>query len=95
MRCVRGEIYTSGGYIWKYKKDCEDLLTKGGNLKKRYIKLGKPGPSGKPILQYSKEGKFIKEYKSISEVGFVSITSICNCLSGRSKTAGGFVWKYK
>lgn len=34
MRCARGEIYTSGGYIWKYKKDCENLLTRRGNLKK-------------------------------------------------------------
>lgn len=50
MRCVKGEIYTSSGYIWKYKDSCRTLLTKEGNLKKRYIKLGKSGPSKKPIL---------------------------------------------
>lgn len=50
MRCVKGEIYTSSGYIWKYKDSCRNLLTKEGNLKKRHIKLGKPEPPKKPIL---------------------------------------------
>lgn len=95
MRCVRGEIYTSGGYIWKYKDSCKDLLTKEGNLKKRYIKLGKSGPPKKPILQYSKEGEFIREWPSASDVQFVNRKSIVECLSGRNKTDGGFVWKYK
>lgn len=95
MRCVRGEIYTSGGYIWKYKKDCENLLTKKGNLKKQYIKLGKPGPPKKPILQYSKDGQFIQEWTSASDVQFVKRKAIVECLSGRNKTAGGFIWKYK
>ena len=95
MRCVRGEIYTSGGYIWKYKDSCKDLLTKEGNLKKGYIKLGKSGPPKKPILQYSKEGEFIREWPSASDVQFVNRKSIVECLSGRNKTAGGFVWKYK
>lgn len=95
MRCVKGEIYTSSGYIWKYKDSCRNLLTKEGNLKKRYIKLGKSGPPKKPILQYSKEGEFIKEWSSASDVQFVNRKSIVECLSGRNKTAGGFVWKYK
>lgn len=95
MRCVKGEIYTSGGYIWKYKEDCTNLLTKNKNLDKKYIKLGKPGPSKKPILQYNKNGEFIQEWPSASDVQFVKRKAIVECLSGRNKTAGGFIWKYK
>lgn len=95
MRCARGEIYTSGGYIWKYKKDCENLLTRRGNLKKQSINLGKSGPPKKPILQYSKDGEFIREWTSASDVQFIKRKAIVECLSGRNKTAGGFIWKYK
>lgn len=95
MRCVRGEICTSGGYIWKYKKDCENLLTRSGNLRKQYINLSKSGPPKKPILQYSKNGEFIQEWASASDVQFVKRKAIVECLSGRNKTAGGFIWKYK
>lgn len=51
-----------------------------------------------PILQFSKDGMFIKEWTSIIEAGRqlrTSIGNICACLNGRRKSAGGFVWKYK
>ena len=51
----------------------------------------------KPIIQYDKQGNFIKEWKSATEakneLGYKD-TPICNCLKGRCKTAGGYVWKY-
>ena len=44
-----------------------------------------------------KEGKFIREYEAISDaqrkLGILK-TSIVNALSGKSKLAGGFIWKY-
>jgi group I intron endonuclease len=51
-----------------------------------------------PIIQYDKQGNFIKEFPSAVEA--MKITNIKNdnihqCLKGKSKTAGGFVWKYK
>lgn len=52
----------------------------------------------KPILQYNKDGELLFEYPSISEASRqsgISITAIHNCLSGRSKTSGGYLWKYK
>lgn len=51
-----------------------------------------------PILQYNKEGVFIKEWKSLSsasEYYKCVISNIANCLTNRSKTACGFIWKYK
>lgn len=51
-----------------------------------------------PVLQYNSKGKFIKEYKSISEASRqtkINKTSISNCCNGKTKMAGNFVWKHK
>jgi group I intron endonuclease len=52
---------------------------------------------GKKIAQYTKDNVFVKEYISIAEAGRTSSVkgkTIQNALSGRNKTAGGFIWKY-
>ena len=50
----------------------------------------------KPVLQFDKEGKFIKEYESIDsaikETGVLHVSCVCR---GERKTAGGYIWKYK
>lgn len=51
-----------------------------------------------PILQFTKDGTFIKEWQSAKEAECqlgIARTSICACLKGRLKSAGGFVWRYK
>ena len=51
----------------------------------------------KEVQQYSVDGELIAAYKSTvyaSQVTGISGTSITNNLKGRSKTAGGYVWKY-
>lgn len=49
-----------------------------------------------PILQFKKDGTFIKEWPSMREAGRqLDIHAICGCLKGRRKHAGGFVWRYK
>lgn len=51
-----------------------------------------------PILQFTKDGTFIKEWPSAKEAGrqlVISQGNICSCLKGRLKSTGGFVWKYK
>lgn len=53
--------------------------------------------NSKPILQYSKEGIFIKKWASvieaIKELG-LSYPAIWYCATGRRKTAGGYKWQY-
>lgn len=52
----------------------------------------------KPILQYTKEGEFIKEWIGASEVERVIGIyqgNITFCCQGKLKSAGGFVWRYK
>jgi hypothetical protein len=49
-----------------------------------------------PIIQYDKFGNFIKEWNGIidaqRELNITHITDVCK---GRTKSAGGYVWKYK
>lgn len=50
----------------------------------------------KPILQFSINNEFIREYPSLNEVrrnGYDQ-GNICHCLRGRYKTASGYKWKY-
>lgn len=52
----------------------------------------------KTIIKTNEFGEFLAEYSSIriaaKENGMLT-TGISNCLSDRSKTSGGFIWKYK
>lgn len=52
----------------------------------------------KEIIQFDKNMNLINIYKSskiASKETLISKTSICNCVTGKSKTAGGFIWKLK
>ena len=51
----------------------------------------------KKILQCTKSGEFIREWKSMSEAERelgIAHSSICSCCNGKLKSAGGYVWKY-
>lgn len=50
-----------------------------------------------PVMQYDKNGNFIKEWRGASEaVRKLKIPDKINrCCKGKQKTAGGFIWKYK
>jgi group I intron endonuclease len=52
----------------------------------------------KPILQYDLSGNFIKEFSSsidaMEETG-IKNDNISHCLRNKSKSAGGFIWRYK
>ena len=48
----------------------------------------------KPVLQYDLKGIFIKEWISVNEAAR-TYKGVPNVLTGRSKTSGGFKWKFK
>lgn len=59
---------------------------------------GKESSIAKEVLQYDKNMNLINEYCSITEAAkSIGRCHGCvdNCLSGRSKTAGGYIFKYK
>ena len=49
------------------------------------------------VKQFSLDGKFVSEFLSIQEAAIkngIGRTGISQCLSGRYKQSGGFMWKY-
>ena len=81
------------------------IRPKEWGIQQSLIKKGKPNLklrgqkyNVRHILQYDLHGNFIKEWNSASEVDNIlniKFGSISTCLTGKTKTAGGFVWKYK
>ena len=77
-----------------------NVMTWAENKAKAYAdhKSGKLRYDQKPILQFTKNGTFIKKYLSIREAERVTgahnahITSVCK---NKRKYAGGFIWRYK
>ena len=52
----------------------------------------------KPVLQYTKDGEFVMEWKSMQDVQRnlnYSQGHISSCCTGKRKSAYGFIWKYK
>jgi len=50
-----------------------------------------------PVKQYTKLGQFVAEFSSATEAAnFIGVTrkAINNACLGKSKTSGGFLWKY-
>jgi hypothetical protein len=84
-RACKKSNTTSNGFMWAY----EDI---------KVSKHEKTKHSEKSVLQFTKCGKLLCEYDSLTcaynKTG-VRITNISNCLTNRSKTAGGYQWKYK
>lgn len=72
------------GFIWRYKEN---------PLEKNFIY--KKYKSNKPIIQYDLIMNFIKEWPSLMETKKYMNGDIQACCSGKQKTAGGFIWKYK
>lgn len=67
-----------GGYIWRFKND------------------ETPIEPLQMIVQTEKDGNIVGEYETIKEAAKatgISNISISQCLNGRSKSAGGFIWK--
>ena len=67
----------------KYNINYGNCITKSSNSHK------------KPILQYTLDGEFIREWPSANDVGREVQSHICKCLKGRKKSAYGYKWVYK
>ena len=58
----------------------------------------KPIETKKYVLQFEKDGTFVKEWKSILEASKwlgCSKNAIISCCNGISKTSMGYIWRYK
>ena len=80
-QCCKGKQKQSNGYIWRYDP-CQV----------RPVSLRE-----KAILQYDKDGVFMKKWNRITDAAKFYDTStgrICSCLKGNTKSCKGFIWKY-
>ena len=51
--------------------------------------------NNKPILQYTMEGEFVREWECAADVRREVNKHINHCLTGKTKSAYGYIWKYK
>ena len=81
-----------------YSHNIKEAYRIGLRKNKYKGKYGKEAQFSKPLLQFSIDGKFIKEWENASQVnrelGYCAenIRSVCK---GRRKIANGYKWKYK
>lgn len=58
---------------------------------------GANNPSARKIVQYTKDGDFVKVWdyaKQASEVLGINLGNLIQCCRGKHKSCGGFVWRY-
>lgn len=80
----RGESTQCGGFQWRYKDS---------NKKISIV----PDKNGKIVYQYDKQMNLIAIFTSAVDAEKntgIKAGNIRQCCNGRSKTAGGFVWRY-
>ena len=85
---------TVGNLEWVTSKENQIHAYKTGLQKSKY---GEDHHSSILISQYDLKGNFIKSYKGVCTAAKklnINACGITACLRGRSKTAGGYVWKY-
>lgn len=97
IKCLKGFSTTAYGYQWRYENDV--IFENGfhGHMKIAGVKYPKK-PLSKPALQFGIDGKFIREYSSAGNAARktgIPKSCISRCLRRKSKTAGGFQWRYK
>lgn len=88
--CKLGKSKSAFGYQWRYKEDVENLQ----KIEPYKIIYGQRNE----ILQCTKDGIVIKEWKSVREAASIlgyNRNTIYMALNGRKQTVGGFVWRYK
>lgn len=99
LEVCKGHRITAGKFIWRFK---------GDPLNKYKIKPSRPSPEkqkeimqkiisklSKPVFQYDLNGNFITEYESTQDVKRLTGIRCSDVCTGRRKTAGGYIWKYK
>ena len=81
----------------KQSQTLKNTLSTNVSIKEKHSKDMTNHPSlSKIVLQYTIDGKFIKEYPSCREANRQTSISNINCVCvGKRKQAGGFIWKYK
>ena len=74
----------------------EEKLKRKASLKGKQV--GVLHSNIKPVLQFNKNGLFIKEWEYINQARDclgIDPSTIVRCCKGKQRTAGGYIWRYK
>lgn len=88
--------YKDGNLEW-----CDNKYNSNYGTRNKRISKSQSGvlntKKSKPVLQYSLDGTFIREYPSASECGRNGFNQglVSTCCRGECSQAYGFIWKYK
>jgi len=91
-KCARGDCDDAGGFQWSYEynksniKPIKNAIIRRSTSRKR------------PILQYSMDGYFIKEWKSTVDAANelnIDRNNITACCNQTYSSSGGFQWRKK
>ena len=91
-KCLKGLRKSAYNFIWIYA--CEH--SKNNLTEKELLKYKKS--RNRQILQFDKNGFFIKKWdyiKQVMDILGINDASIVLCAKGKRKTAGGFIWRYQ
>ena len=89
--CKQLKVKSAYGFQWRYKSDVSNPTNEIDSYKVSF------GPH-KPILQYSSEGVFIKEWncaQDIADAYGVKRNTIYMALAGKRHLIRGYIWRYK
>lgn len=78
------------------KRERMDAFYKSEKIKETARENG--SKVSKPVVQMTKDGSFIRSYRSGKEAARETGTDhghLLDCCAGKRKTAGGYVWKYE
>ena len=85
------KIKFTNNFIWRFKTENDYPL------KIEKVIITKKASKQSIVYQYSLSGELLNTFNSMKEASIktnVSVKSISNCCNYKSKSAGGFVWKY-
>lgn len=98
VKCCLGKLQSSGGFIWEFSNKKNIIHSKKNKELLPAIRERVTNKKLIPILQFSLDGVFLKEWKSAREadeslnISYKCISGVCR---GHRKTTGGFIWKFK
>ena len=81
-KCCKHKVIYVGGYIWRFEGDITPPEYKNRKI----------------IIQYDMNMNFISEFENRRKASLstgINDSTIRSCCLGKSKSAGGFIWKYK
>ncbi len=94
---IKSEAQGGDNHWTKKKKFSHESKNKMSESQKKLYENGYTSPSCRKIDQFTLDNDFIKTWESATEAQrYLNISrfAIAQCLIGKNKTSGGFIWKY-